>query len=106
MYLVICIIDSWEGAFVALGPGLNGKIGLGHSTSRHTLHSTLFGILQYHCDERARGNRGRQGEGEEGGRLWGEGETLFVGHIGRHVCIIHKDLWESYCTYFMCKPTM
>lgn len=57
-YLVIGIIDSWEGAFVALRPGLNGKVGLGHSTTGHTLHSTLFSILQHHRDERARDYRG------------------------------------------------
>lgn len=77
---------------MALRPGLNGKVGLGHSTTRHTLHSTLFSILQHHRDERARDYRGRQGEGEKGGCLWREGETPFVGHIGRHVRIIDKDL--------------
>lgn len=77
---------------MALGPGLDGKVGLGHSTSRHTLCSTLFSILQYHCDKRARDNRGGKGEGEKGGCLWREGQTLLVGHIGSHICIVDKNL--------------
>ena len=77
---------------MALGPGFNGKVGLGQPSTSHTLPCTRFCILQHHSVEVARGNWSAQRNGEHSrGEGWHR-ETHAVDNTSRHVRPIDEDL--------------
>ena len=92
VYLVVVIIDSREGALLALGPSLNWEVSLGHSDPCHALRCTRLRILHHYRDQRAGDEWGGEGEGEECGGDGREEETVFVCHTARHVCVIDENL--------------
>ena len=91
-YLIVSIIHCRKRALMALGPGLNGKVGFGDSSTSYTLCCTCLCVLQDHGVQVARGNWGTERDGEQGG---GEGryrEAEVAGNISCHIRAVEKYL--------------
>ena len=77
---------------MALGPGLNGKVGLGHPSASDTLSCTCLCILQDHSVQVAGGNWGIERDGEQSGGEGWYGEAEVAGNISCHIRAIEKNL--------------